>query len=298
MIRDQKIVWVVCGPTASGKTRLAIDLARKRNAEVLSFDSRQIFKEMTIGVARPTEAELAEVPHHFIATHTIAEPYTAGQFAREAKAFLQTYFQQKREVVLCGGTGLYLDALLKGMDRQPVPENIRQSVRDLYEQAGIEGLQSAVKSEDEAISPDLEWQNPNRLMRYLEWIRAGKPASEPASWPANWIIRKVAPQVERDWLYARINLRVENMLSEGLWEEAVSLFSQRDLPALQTVGYQEIFDCLLGILTRETAIEKIKQHTRNYAKRQITWFKRDPEIEWLKPEDQAAWLESLDSQGS
>jgi tRNA dimethylallyltransferase len=298
MIRDQKIVWVVCGPTASGKTRLAIDLARKRNAEILSFDSRQLYREMNIGVARPSDAELAEVPHHFIASHTIAELYTAGQFAREARAFLENYFQQKNEVVLCGGTGLYLDALLKGMDRQPVPENIRQSVRDLYEQDGLEGLQSAIKSEDDTNSPDLEWQNPNRLIRYLEWIRAGRPASEPVPLPAGWTIRKIGPQVERSVLYERINQRVELMIKAGLWEEAQSLFSKKELTALQTVGYQEIFDCLQGVWNRETAIDKIKQHTRNYAKRQITWFKRDPEVTWLKPEDQAAWLASLDSQGS
>lgn len=298
MDMQQKTVWVVCGPTASGKTRLAINLATKRSCEILSFDSRQVFKEMNIGVARPSTEELSEVPHHFIASHSILEAFSAGRFAREAKTFLHSYLSRKDEIVLCGGTGLYLKALLSGMDRLPVPEPIRNSVRDLFQKEGLEGLKAAIEKESQSVPEELDWNNPNRLIRFLEWTRAGSPSENPEPWPENWKVRKLAPLVDREWLYQRINQRVEGMVAQGLWEEASGLFPLRNLVALQTVGYQEIFDCLEGLYSREEAIEKIKQHTRNYAKRQMTWFRRDPEIEWLKPEDQAAWLESLDSHGS
>jgi tRNA dimethylallyltransferase len=294
-----KNVWIVCGPTASGKTSFAIELAKVRKAEILSADSRQIYKELVIGVARPEPEELAAVPHYFIASVSIEEDYTVGRFAREAREWMEIYFQNHEDLVICGGTGLYIKALLEGVDRMPVPEEIRLEVQEMLDREGLYFLTQKLREADPELFESIELTNPRRVQRALEWVLAGKPEKKAPDWPQNWNAQKLAPDVSRDILYDRINLRVEQMMEKGLWEEAQSLFPFRDLNALKTVGYQEIFEAINGLITRERAVELIKQHTRNYAKRQLTWFRKEEGIRWVKPEDQAAILEELSfSQGS
>ena len=294
-----KNVWIVCGPTASGKTSFAIELAKVRKAEILSADSRQIYKELVIGVARPEPEELAAVPHYFIASVSIEEDYTVGRFAREAREWMEIYFQNHEDLVICGGTGLYIKALLEGVDRMPVPEEIRLEVQEMLDREGLYFLTQKLREADPELFESIELTNPRRVQRALEWVLAGKPEKKAPDWPQNWNVQKLAPDVSRDILYDRINLRVEQMMEKGLWEEAQSLFPFRDLNALKTVGYQEIFEAINGLITRERAVELIKQHTRNYAKRQLTWFRKEEGIRWVKPEDQAAILEELSfSQGS
>lgn len=294
-----KNVWIVCGPTASGKTSFAIQLAQVRNAEILSADSRQIYKELVIGVARPEPEELAAVPHHFICAVSIEEEYTVGRFAREAREWMEIYFQSHDDLVICGGTGLYIKALLEGVDRMPVPEEIRLEVQEMLDREGLYFLTQKLREADPELFETIELTNPRRVQRALEWVLAGKPEKKAPDWPQNWNVMKVAPDISRDILYDRINLRVNQMMEKGLWEEAQSLFPFRDLNALKTVGYQEIFEAMSGLITKERAVELIKQHTRNYAKRQLTWFRKEEGIRWVKPEDQAAILEELSfSQGS
>ncbi len=288
-----KNVWIVCGPTASGKTSFAIQLAQVRKAEILSSDSRQIYKELVIGVARPEPAELAAVPHHFIGTVSIEEEYTVGRFAREAREWMEIYFQTHDDLVICGGTGLYLKALLEGVDRMPVPEEIRLEVQEMLDREGLYFLTQKLREADPDLFETIELTNPRRVQRALEWVLAGKPEKKAPDWPQNWNVQKLAPDVSRDILYDRINLRVDQMMEKGLWEEAQSLFPFRDLNALKTVGYQEIFEAIDGLITKEKAVELIKQHTRNYAKRQLTWFRKEEGIRWVKPEDQAAILGEL-----
>ncbi len=294
-----KNVWIVCGPTASGKTSFAIQLARVRKAEILSADSRQIYKELVIGVARPEPEELAAVPHYFIASVSIEEDYTVGRFAREAREWMEIYFQNHEDLVICGGTGLYIKALLEGVDRMPVPEEIRLEVQEMLDREGLYFLTQKLREADPELFQSIELTNPRRVQRALEWVLAGKPEKKAPDWPQNWNVMKVAPDISRDILYDRINLRVNQMMEKGLWEEAQSLFPFRDLNSLKTVGYQEIFEAMSGLITKERAVELIKQHTRNYAKRQLTWFRKEEGIRWVKPEDQAAILEELSfSQGS
>jgi tRNA dimethylallyltransferase len=294
-----KYVWIVCGPTASGKTSFAIDLAQVRKAEILSADSRQIYKELVIGVARPEPEELAAVPHHFIGAVSIEEEYTVGRFAREAREWMEIYFQTHDDLVICGGTGLYIKALLEGVDRMPVPEEIRLEVEEMLDREGLYFLTQKLREADPDLFETIELTNPRRVQRALEWVLAGKPEKKAPDWPQNWKVQKLTPDIPRDILYDRINLRVDQMMEKGLWEEAQSLFPFRDLNALQTVGYHEIFEAMSGLITKERAVELIKQHTRNYAKRQLTWFRKEEGIRWVKPADQAAILGELSfSQGS
>ena len=294
-----KNVWIVCGPTASGKTSFAIQLAQVRKAEILSSDSRQIYKELVIGVARPEPEELAAVPHHFIGTVSIEEEYTVGRFAREAREWMEIYFQTHDDLVICGGTGLYLKALLEGVDRMPVPEEIRLEVQEMLDREGLYFLTQKLREADPDLFETIELTNPRRVQRALEWVLAGKPEKKAPDWPKNWNVQKLAPDVTRDILYDRINLRVDQMMEKGIWEEAQSLFPFRHLNALKTVGYQELFEAINGLITKEKAVELIKQHTRNYAKRQLTWFRKEEGISWVKTEDQAAILGELSfSQGS
>lgn len=283
-MQEPKFIWVICGPTASGKTAMAIRLAQKLKTEILSADSRQIYRELNIGVARPEPEELAAVKHHFIASLSIAENYSAGRYAAEARAFAAAFLEQHRHLVVCGGTGLYLRAFLDGLDRKPAAAETRKA---LLERLWLEGL-AALAAELSAINPDLasetDLKNPQRVVRALE-LAASPEEPVPAaskSLPENWQVRKFAPDLPREELYARINRRCDEMLEKGLWEEASALFENRELQALQTVGYREIFDCLEGKINRAEAIEKIKQHTRNYAKRQLTWFRKDAQVQWLK----------------
>ena len=292
-ICSMKNLVCLVGPTASGKTSTAIWIARKLEAEIISADSRQIYAEMNIGTAKPSPSELSAVPHHFIGHVSIQDYYSAGRYVEEVNSFLDSYFRRASDIVICGGTGLYFNALFHGIDREAVSGHIRDSVNSLIENEGLEALVEALRKTDPTLASQVELTNPRRVMRALEWVLAGKPEKPKRNLPPDWKITKIGLEVPRDILYQRINERVDQMLGAGLWKEAEDLFPQRHLYSLQTVGYQEIFKSIQGIISEKRAVELIKQHTRNYAKRQITWFKRDPEIQWFAPEDQAGIAAAL-----
>ncbi len=289
MSADKKLI-VITGPTAVGKTAMAIRLARHFGCEILSADARQVYMEMEHGTAKPTAGELALVKHHFVNTRSVQEKYNAGMYSEEARNTLTQLFSKTDKVILCGGSGLYIQAVLEGFDKLPeVPSEIRDSIVKEYEQKGLSWLQDEVSAHDPDYFDIVDRQNPQRLMRALEVIRhVGKPFStyhkkENSALP--YQIIKVGLELDRDELYSRIDRRVDKMVEDGLFEEAATLYPLRHLNALQTVGYQEIFGFMEGLYLREEAIRLLKRNTRHYAKRQLTWFKRDPEFVWFHPDE-------------
>jgi tRNA dimethylallyltransferase len=281
-----KKLIVVLGPTAVGKTAYAISLAKSLGTEIISADSRQIFKELNIGAARPTEQELALVPHHFIASATIQQEYSAGRFEREALARLEELFNKYDTVICCGGSMLYVDALLNGFDELPSDKNIRQLWTLKFESEGVEFLQHELQRLDPDYYTQVDLHNPHRLIRAIEvCIVAGKPYSALRRAHVrvrDFEVEKIGLDMPREKLYSRINDRVLQMMDAGLEEEARSLIPYKHLQALNTVGYKELFDFFEGKCSKEEAIEKIQQHTRNFAKRQLTWWRRDADIRWVE----------------
>lgn len=277
MAERRKLI-VVGGPTASGKTSLAIALAQRYTTDIISGDSRQFYQEMRIGNARPTAEELASAPHHFVADRSLLDPLTAGRFADEAMALLEGQLSDKQVVVLVGGSGLYLRALCEGLDIFPeVTDEARSQVQNTWEEQGLPGLQITLQSLDPDYYATVDVQNPRRLQRALEvCIASGQPYStflgNRPSRPFDSIY--LTTEVERPLLYDRINSRVDLMLASGLEDESRSLRNLRHLPALQTVGYQEWWPYFDGEYDRERAVELVKRNSRRYAKRQITWFGR------------------------
>lgn len=274
----KKSLIVIGGPTASGKTALAIEKALEYKTEIISFDSRQFYKEMSIGTAKPTTEELFKVKHHFIDHISIEEEWNAGIYERKAIEKLNELFLENEYVVAVGGSGLYLNALLYGFDELPdKDENLRKELQEELEEKGIEFLQEKIKNLDPIYFEKGEIKNPHRLMRAIEVsIISGKPYSslkKSGTIERNFDYKIYMIQHEREKLYERINLRVDQMIKEGLVEEVKSLLPYRNHNALQTVGYKEIFEYWDGKSSLEEAIEKVKQNTRRYAKRQITWFK-------------------------
>ncbi len=287
---SDKHLLVIMGPTAAGKTGLALRLARHFLTEIVSADSRQIFSEMEIGTAKPTKEELIGARHHFIGSHSIKEDYDAGSFGREARALIDKLLENYSMTILCGGSGLYIKAALEGFDDLPdVTPDIRSRVIDEYREKGLAWLQASVEELDPVYFESVDRKNPQRLMRALEVYKStGKPFSEFHKKEMKTLpfgVIKIGLELERQELYDSIDRRVEHMIEEGLFEEVERLFPQRHLNALQTVGYQEVFDFMEGKHDREEAIRLIKRNTRHYAKRQLTWFKKDKEIEWFRPED-------------
>lgn len=281
-------VIVIAGPTAVGKTAFAIEIAKRFQTEIISADSRQCYREMRIGVARPSEEELAEVPHHFIANASVTEELNAGSFEKFSLSAADTIFQKKEFAVMVGGTGLYIQSFCQGIDPMPViPEGIREEIITAYQAKGLIWLQKELEQKDPAFWAVAERQNPQRLMRALEVLlatgnsimqfRTAKKKTRP------FRIQKIGLQLPKEILHERIHTRVDQMMDSGLLEEVRSLLPYRSLSALQTVGYRELFDHLDGKLSLEEAIAQIKIHTRHYAKRQMTWFSRDPEIQWINP---------------
>jgi tRNA dimethylallyltransferase len=288
----EKQCIIVAGPTAIGKTAEAIRLAKLYNTSIISSDSRQCYRELRIGVARPTEDELKEVKHYFIANHSITENISAATFAKEASAYLDEIFEDHDVAIVCGGTGLYIKALVEGLDDiPPIPDEIRAEAIRLYKEKGIDALRNKLLELDPSFAGRGDIDNPQRMMRALEVVvSSGRSIfdfhksvdssqltvnSQPST--ANHQQTSFTYNIldlPRAVLYERINKRVDKMIEDGLEDEVRSLIAHKDLTALQTVGYKEFFDYFDGKCTREEAIEKIKQHTRNYAKRQITWFKR------------------------
>ncbi|MEX1133004.1 MAG: tRNA (adenosine(37)-N6)-dimethylallyltransferase MiaA [Flavobacteriales bacterium] len=281
---------VIGGPTASGKTNAAVGLAKHFSTEVISADSRQFYRDMLIGTARPTEAELSGVKHHFLGHLALEEIWSAGAFARAAEPVLQELLAQRGIAVLVGGSGLYIDALIKGLDPLPVTDvRLRERLQKRLEHEGLPALVTDLQQHDAATWERIDRQNPHRVLRALEvCLITGKPFSEQRNAPQernDMRIVRIAMDLPRTELYARIDQRVDRMVTDGLVEEARTLLPFREHNALRTVGYRELFMHFDGELTVEQAFDLIKQHTRNYAKRQMTWFRRDPGWQWLRSAD-------------
>lgn len=295
---QKPLLVVVLGPTGVGKTAVAVALAQKFQAAILSADSRQFYKEIPIGTAQPSPEELNAVKHFFIADHTITDAIDAGRYGREARAILEQEFAKHRVVIMAGGSGLYIDAVVNGFDALPDADAaIREELQGAFEEKGIEALQEELKKLDPEFYEEIDRNNPSRLIRAIEVCRlSGKKYSElrvgkPDTLPFRVI--KIGLDLPREELYDRINKRVDEMMKSGLEEEARTVFEHRKLNALQTVGYKELFDYFDGTITKEKAVELVKQHSRNYAKRQLTWWRRDDQIHWFNPGEFVAMEELI-----
>lgn len=283
---SKKTLHIIAGPTASGKTSFAIKLAKELHTEIVSADSRQIFKEMNIGVARPSVAELESVKHHLIATWCIKEKYNVARYEQEALSIINSLFEKYDNAVLVGGSGLYIDAIIEGIDFMPdISEKTKNYVQMLFENKGIMALQEELKKYDPEYYNIVDKQNHRRLQRALEvCLESNRPFSfyrKENKKQRGFEVNFLAIRRNREDLINRINQRVDIMIEEGLLEEVELLREYRDLVALNTVGYKEIFDYLDNKITLSQAIELIKIHTRQYAKRQMTWFNKKENIHWL-----------------
>lgn len=292
---------VIGGPTASGKTQAAISLARYYGTEIISADSRQFYRAMRIGTARPSEAELQGVAHHFLAHLDIDRTWSAGQFAREAEPVLQELLKRKGIAILVGGSGLYIDALTKGLDPLPPSDPLlRERLQQRLEQQGLTALLKELEELDSVSHQHIDRSNPHRVIRALEvCLLTGKPYSQQRTTlddRKDVRIVRIALDVARKDLYARIDARVDRMMADGLLEEVRGLLAHRTSNALRTVGYRELFEHLDGSTTLHEAVALVKQHTRNYAKRQMTWLRRDAGWIWIRPEDLDAMVRAVVSQ--
>jgi tRNA dimethylallyltransferase len=286
----KKHLIVIAGPTGIGKTDLSIRLAKQYQAEIISCDSRQFYREMNIGTAVPNKTDLAEVKHHFIQNLSIENPYTVGDFEKDALTKIDELHQKNDVVIMVGGSGLYIDAVCKGLDDFPkIPTDIRARLNQRLVHEGIESLEQELNKLDPDYHKIVDKSNPHRIIRALEvCLVSGKAFSsfrkkQEKTRAFNTI--KIVLNRDRETLYGRINLRVNQMMKEGLLEEVKNLLPFREFNALQTVGYKELFAYFDGECNLETAIEEIKKNTRRYAKRQMTWFRRDPETLFFNPEE-------------
>jgi tRNA dimethylallyltransferase len=279
--QQNKKLIVIAGPTAVGKTELTIRLAQYFETEIISCDSRQLYTELKIGVARPSDKELKAAKHHFIASHSIHDEYNAGKYAREVNELLKKLFTQHDVVIMTGGTGLYIKAATEGLDLLPTKnEKLREQLNYILETEGLAALQSVAKSMD-LLDTELDFDNPVRLMRAIE-IKEGESNPTEAVQVPKYETTYLYLDRDRDELYSRINKRVDTMLAMGLEDEARTVHDYKDLNALHTVGYKEMFSYFDGEWTYEHTVEKIKQHTRNYAKRQLTWFRNQGNYTMVK----------------
>jgi tRNA dimethylallyltransferase len=284
------LLVVIVGPTAVGKTALSIALAQRFHAQILSADSRQFYREMEIGTAKPTDQELASTQHHFVNNLSIQDLYTVGQFEKEAVQLLEHIFEQEAIAIMVGGSGLFVDAVCYGLDDFPtIDPKHRAELIDLHRDKGIGVLQEMLAERDPAYFELVDRQNPQRLMRALEVIlETGKTFTSFRNRQKKkrpFDVLKVGLEMDREELYSRIDQRMDLMIEKGLFEEAESLYDQRDLNALQTVGYREIFGFLDQEYDRKEAIRLLKRNSRRFAKRQLTWFKRDEQTKWFHPQE-------------
>lgn len=299
ILAAMKKLIVICGPTGIGKSRTALAIARELNCEIVSADSRQLFRELRIGTAVPDQADLNEIPHHFIRSHSIHDTYHASKYENEVLNFLDAYYKKKDQALLVGGSGMYIDAVCKGIDDLPgIDRNVRRKWTGIYDQSGIDALRRALQKADPAYYEVVDRNNPKRMLKALEvYEMTGKPYSGFLTKP-----RKNRPfetimiglNTDRSILYNRINARVLKMIEEGLVEEAKSVFPYRHLTPLKTVGYRELFEYFDGHLSLEEAIEQIQNHSRAYARRQLTWFRRYSDIVWFEPDDVTQILDFID----
>lgn len=282
-----KTVIIIAGPTAAGKTAKAIEVAQHFDTAVISADSRQCYREISIGTAKPSPQELQTVPHYFINSHSIREEVNAGVYERLALDYAAEVWKDRDVVVMCGGTGLYIKAFCEGIDNIPAaPADVRSAIQERYEKEGMAWLQQEVQEKDPAFYAIAETQNPHRLMRALEVLyttgqsittfRTGNVVQR------DFRIIKTAITLPKEQLHANIERRVRQMVADGLLEEVRAVLPYRNHNALQTVGYKEVFDHLDGKLTWDEAVEQIIVHTRQYAKRQLTWFRKDKDIKWFE----------------
>jgi tRNA dimethylallyltransferase len=289
-IDQNPLLIVITGPTAVGKTALAIEIAKSFATEILSADSRQFYREMKIGTAIPTAAQLNAVPHHFIGHISIHDTYNVSRFEEDALATLDHLLPSTGQSVLTGGSGLYINAVCHGIDDLPDPDDgLRSALKEMYRNGGIQALQDKVKEMDPEYYEKADHANPKRLLRAIEVcmttgvtyssLRKNSPKSR------KFNVVKIGLELEREILYGRINKRVDKMMEDGLLTEAESLYEFRHLNALNTVGYKELFDFFEDKISLDEAVEKIRIHSRRYAKRQLTWFRKDPQIIWYHPED-------------
>lgn len=284
----QPLVFVIGGPTASGKTALAIQIAIKLGTEIINADSRQFYRELKIGVARPSEEELRMAPHHFIASESIHEPLSAGSFAAKARPVLEQILKEKQIVIVCGGSGLYINALLYGFDEvRMTPDEVRLQV-DVMMNKGLDGAVQALLDRSPDACDRIDLKNPARVRRALELVLGeGKQIAEIRKGKKHENLFRIAGYYlnpDRSELYKTIHSRTQEMMDAGLEQEARELYTHRDLKVLRTVGYSELFDHFSGIRSLAQTVELIKQHTRNYAKRQLTWFRNRTDFTALDPE--------------
>ncbi|MCU0399513.1 MAG: tRNA (adenosine(37)-N6)-dimethylallyltransferase MiaA [Algoriphagus sp.] len=299
-LTGQRFLILVVGPTGVGKTDLCLKLAKIFHTQIISCDSRQFYREMNLGTAKPSPDELAEVPHHLINSLSIEDDYDVRKFEQDAISILERLFQNHPVVIMTGGSGLFADAVVKGLDDIPnVAHELRPEIIREFEEKGLEWLQQEVEKVDPEYFELVDRQNPQRLIRALEVCRGtGLKFSSfrvKKRVERSFQTIKIGLYRERDELYRRIDLRMNQMIEAGLFDEAAALFGKRDLNALQTVGYSEIFGYLERKYDREEAIRLLKRNSRRYAKRQLTWFRRDPEINWFLPTQEkeiTAWVAS------
>lgn len=279
---------VLCGPTGIGKTRIGIELASNLSCEIISADSRQIYREMNIGTAVPSQEELAAVPHHFIHSHSVHENFNASKYEDEVIEFLDVYYKENQVALLVGGSGMYIDAVCKGIDELPsITQEVREKWLQLYQQNGIDFLCSQVERIDPEYYNTVDRKNPKRLLKALEIYEiTGKPYSgfmTRTIKKRNFQIHMIGLNTDRNELYARINFRVDEMMNNGLLEEAIRLHDFQKLTPLKTVGYSELFSYLDGKIDLQQAVEEIKNHSRAYARRQLTWFRKYKDLVWFEP---------------
>ncbi|MFT4601077.1 MAG: tRNA dimethylallyltransferase [Arenicella sp.] len=284
-LANSRTLIVIAGPTAVGKTSLSLDIAKELNCPILSFDSRQFYKELNIGTAKPSKKELSQADHHFINSRSIHDFYTSGMFEKDAIEKLDELFSEHKNVVAVGGSGLYIDGLCYGIDDIPSDLEVRERIKTRWEKEGLEVLQSELKLKDPEYFEIADVQNPRRVMRALEVLEiSGKTYTSfrtKTKKNRNFTTIWIGLEQEIESLYERINLRVDDMMSKGLLEEVKSFKELMDLKSLRTVGYQEFEDYLSGEIDLEKAIELVKRNSRRYAKRQLLWFRKNKEIKWF-----------------
>ena len=297
---NTKTLIVVVGATGSGKTDISLRLATHFAAPIISTDSRQFYRGIPIGTAQPTAEQLATAEHHFIASHELTDNFNCGEYEVQALTRLEELFRQYDRVVAVGGSGLYIQALCEGMDNLPqADEQLRQSLTERLKSEGIESLLADLERLDPVYYQQVDRQNPSRVLRAVEvCLQTGQPYSSLRTGERHkrdFNIVKVGIEWNREQLYDRINRRVDMMIDEGLEAEARAVYHLRHLNSLQTVGYREMFEYFDGTITREEAIELIKRNSRRYAKRQMTWFRRDEEIRWFAPTEIDAMIDFLEN---